>query len=394
MNTQPTITPLGQFQSALHEFNRFYEDISRGTDWGLDSDRLLYITTLADVRKRAREVSPAERANVDWNTLGAQDRAIQNFVFTKMVDEIDDARLPVQAAASFSRLHKMMKRFGTTPKKFLAMLVESRHEKITEALCKGIDATLNCYLTRQFEKAALYPEDHAMLSAGLGSDSDRLNAILRPVEDAKLLPLLHLTEETYALAGRDMFAEKGFIERIMPRNVLKNAYANVAKDDRPSKFQIIYQDIREDMAGTRAGRIEDVAKAYARVMLRLQESGLTPVKLASLYPVEAEKPAQLQPFQAAAIKYAKYHLLDVLTHHPLTEDDIAAIRDPAVEPIDQLNILFRDSGKLGVKLLTVIEESGIELDTRGLAQQIFEARDLAGATPQRAALLSPPVRGR
>lgn len=367
-------TTVGDVQAKLARINQYYDIMKAGQHFS--TDQIMTIPTLKEIERDLLRMKPSARKAYNLSDYRPRDVMLCDYVAKMLLSEL--AASPLEdRSESYSLLVTTLDRFGRLNERYLKALCDQLgDENLTASLCDSADEYLKERLAHRYEEAALYPADADMLLQGAGSPNDRLNALLRPLPDKLVMHWLSAVECSYGAAGRDMYEEDDFVDRIIPYNAFANDFHEAVDPQKIKADELRRQEISAALLDAmRATTVQQRARLYEQTLIALTRYDTTPEKFMATYPDEASRANIKTCFQTCAVAYVKMGLIDMLQAHPLSQDEIELIADISANPGEQINTLFRNSGDMGNILLGQLEAAMFDLEDPRLAGRILFAAD-------------------
>jgi hypothetical protein len=227
-------------------------------------------------------------------------------------------------------------------------------------------------LTVIFETASLSHEDAALLRNAHAPANDRLNAMLRPLENRQAKQMLDVLEAAMMTTDKDIDLAD-YVDDIMPENVFNNEPESVGKINLSERDLHARRMVEKALSRvTRADNPVERADCFEDLRAALNMHRLSVEKYVAMYEQEPVRAKIREVIKDGALAYVNVKFRDTVTVLPSPEDE-ALVRDPNARPIDQLNALFRNSSKHALDLLGALELAGFDFEEEGLTQRILTA---------------------
>ncbi len=316
--------------------------------------------------------------------IGTQDEFIQMYTVTHILEQMTSSRTDNNKAAFYTLLQAAFDKYGITPelaiKKF--PLNPAENKKMAQVMLDGAIIFVREHLTGVFKKAALYPEGAAKLRSGQRlSSEDKINVVMGPVDSDESFRLLTTLEQ--AVRAVDPAADyMDYIDEVMPKNIFANPpkpeFKKVSgKDD---AVQCLLTSCLEEVSTS--VDVQERAAAY-ECFLEIMSGRGGSIKAYLATRGEADRARCLELIQSGALAYA--HEQFKALAEPFAPEDEAVINDVDAEPSAQIDAMFRnwtskEAELKSIRLLSVLEDAGFEMDETGLAARILH--DEMAETPE------------
>lgn len=375
-----TATSIVDLKAQLHQLDESYERLERGEKISVHD--LLSVPSLLQIREKLVRISPRSRPQIDAAEVARRDHFIQQHLLEELLHELETSDGEIERMVIYTLMVDAMKKYDVTPSQFLREehLTDEDYEAQAQLFKQGAITFVRQGLTVIFEAASLSREDTETVQNDRAPANERLNAMLRPLEDKQAKHLLDVLEQAMLTTEADIDLSD-YVDAIMPENIFFNApemSTAIKLSDRELHARKAIEKVLARV--TRATNPVDRADYFDDVRGALRVHGLTVEKYVAMYEHEPVRAKIREVIKDGALAYVNIKFRDTVTVLPSPEDE-ALVRDPHARPIDQLNALFRNSSKGALDLLDALEEAGFDFEEEGLTQRILLAGIQSPETP-------------